>query len=472
MHGAEWLFPVWAYASGPIRLLPPLLVTVHVLLRKRDVSASVGWIGLAWLAPLMGSAAYYLLGVNRVRQKARQVRGTRRMPLRPAPPPHDEAGHLAPLERTIGVITRRPARRGSTIAMLHDGDGAYPAMLAAIGQARHSVGLSSYILRDDVAGGPFLDALIAAHARGVAVRVLVDGIGGGYFRSPAWRRLRHHGVPAARFMHSGLPWRMPFLNLRNHKKVLLVDGRIGFTGGLNIGAEDLLASRPKHPVRDTHFRLDGLVVAQLAEAFVHDWKFTTGEVLDGPAWQPEPVPAGDAVARVITSGPDEDLEKIEMIALQAIACARDSIRVLTPYFLPAEPLIIALSLAAMRGVAVDIVIPDRSNHRLIDWATRAHVGPLLAAGCRIWRGPPPFDHSKLMVVDDAWCLVGSSNWDTRSLRLNFELNLEVYHADLARRAAAQIDARRGAALTEDDLARRALPARLRDAAVRLAMPYL
>ena len=134
---------------------------------------------------------------------------------------------------------------------------------------------------------------------------------------------------------------------------------------------------------------------------------------------------------MIDSGPDEDIEKVEFAVLQAVACARDSIAVMTPYFLPDERLITALSLAAMRGVAVDLVMPQQSNHTLVDWATRANIGPLLSDGVRIWRCPPPFHHTKIMVVDDEWCLIGSSNWDIRSFRLNFELCMEVYDRDLA-----------------------------------------
>ena len=174
----------------------------------------------------------------------------------------------------------------------------------------------------------------------------------------------------------------------------------------------------------------------------------------------------------MTSGPDLDLEKIEFLILEATACARDSIRIVTPYFLPDERLITSLALAAMRGVAVDIVIPARSNHILVDWATRANIGPLLAAGARAWLNDPPFDHSKIMVVDSTWCLIGSANFDMRSLRLNFELTLELYDQPLAAKLGPLIDARQNRPLTEADLTARPLPIRLRDALARLAMPYL
>ena len=212
---------------------------------------------------------------------------------------------------------------------------------------------------------------------------------------------------------------MPFINLRSHKKVLVVDGRLAFTGSMNVADENVMATQPRHPVQDRTRTL-----------------------------------------------------KIEFAVLQAAACARDSIEVMTPYFLPDERLTTALALAAMRGVAVDVVIPERSDHRFVDWATHANVGPLLAEGVRVWRCPPPFRHSKILVVDGEWCPVGSCNWDIRSFRLNFELCLEVHDRGLAGQLAALMLACRGSALTQAALDRRPAPVRLRDSAVRLMLPYL
>ncbi|HEX2941311.1 MAG TPA: phospholipase D-like domain-containing protein, partial [Rhodopila sp.] len=220
------------------------------------------------------------------------------------------------------------------------------------------------------------------------------------------------------------------------------------------------------------FLVQGPVVRQLTEAFAQDWQFATDEDLEGEAWFP-PVPEVDgALARGIDAGPDEDLEKIEFAVLEAVSCARRSITIMTPYFLPDERLVTALALTAMRGVAVDVVLPDKSDHRLVDWAARANVGPLLDGGVRIWRSPQPFHHGKLMVVDEEWCLIGSSNWDIRSFRLNFELCMEVYDAALARVLLDTIQQSRTAPLTQSELDARSLFVRLRDAGARLMLPYL
>jgi cardiolipin synthase len=447
-------------------------VTVHVLLYKRNIGTSISWMGIAWLSPFIGGILYYALGVNRVKRRAMRLRRERSHMFMVAEvsPDAPDAGPLTPLEYAIGRLTGLSAEQGNKVSLLRSGDNAYPAMLAAIDAAEKSVGLASYIFRDDVAGMPFIAALIRAHRRGVAVRVLIDGIGGGYFRSGTYERLHEAGVPVDRFLHSYVPWKTPFLNLRNHRKLLVIDGRIAFTGGINIGAENLLATNPEHPVRDTHFRLEGPVVEQLTEAFADDWVYETGEKLLDESWFPKLTSCGDAVARVVTSGPDEDLEQIEFAVLHAISCARRSIRVVTPYFLPPDVLTTALGLAAMRGVAVDIFVPEHSNHRVLDWARRVPLRNLVETGCHVWLMPPPFDHSKLMTIDDAWSLIGSANWDTRSFRLNFELNVEIQ--DEAFTKALMEAVPKGRALTLAEIEGDTFPLKLRNNAARLLQPYL
>ena len=453
-------------------------ITGHILLTKDDVTAAVGWIGLVWFSPFIGGLAYYVLGINRVRRRALRLRDKGwirgRKPRARGTAPKNADDPLQSLLRGVQTITRRPSEPGCTITVLNNGDETYPAMLNAIAGAQRSIGMSSYIWRPDKTGLDFVAALEAARKRGVEVRVIVDGIGSGWLHSPAFAALQRAGIPAGRFMHSLVPWRMPFLNLRSHKKILVVDGTIGFTGGINIADQNILVPPSPHPVQDTHFRLTGPVVGQLVDAFARDWGFVSGEVLSGDIWSaaPDTEPPGTALARIVTAGPDQDLEKIEQVVLEALACAQTSIRIITPYFLPESRLMTALSLAAMRGVAVDIILPLKGDHRLVDWATDAHIRPLLLDGVRIWRSPSPFRHSKAMVVDESWNLIGSSNWDMRSFRLNFELCVEVVDTNLAQSLSKLMEDCRGPAVTASALAARSLPARLRGAAVRLLLPYL
>ena len=456
------------------QILAAIAVTMHVLLNKRHVGSAVGWIGITWISPILGSVLYVMFGINRVKRRANRLRAKRLRRRRiQSPAARAERGdHLCSLERAGDRITHLTVTSGNAVTLLQNGDEAYPNMLATINAARTSIALSSYIFRADAVGADFIDALIRAHQRGVQVRVLIDGVGSGYFFSPVYWRLRQHDVPIVRFMHSFLPWRMPFLNLRIHKKILVVDGRIAFTGGMNIGVENLLQSQTKHAVRDNHFRFEGPVVMQLMEAFAEDWFFATGDNLAGNAWFPPLENIGNAEARVILSGPDEDLEKNEFVILEAIGCARQSIKIITPYFLPDSRIVTALSLASMRGVEVDVIIPMNGDHFIINWAMRAHITPLLAAGCRIWQNPPPFNHAKAMTVDGIWCLVGSSNWDVRSFRLNFELDVEIYHSEFVQQVEKLMATKQFLPITAADINRRSLPIRLLHGGARLMSPYL
>ena len=320
----------------------------------------------------------------------------------------------------------------------------------------------------------FVAAFERAVARGVEVRILVDGVGQIYSWPPIVRALRAAGISHARFMYSLWPWRMPYLNLRNHQKILVIDGAIGFTGGMNISAANRTDAPLRRLVRDIHFKVEGPLVAHLTEAFADDWHITTKESLVGESWFPPLAGNGDVVARGIPSGPHESIDRVRWIIAAAIAEARRSLRIMTPYFLPDETLAAGLRLAALRGVEVDIIIPEKTNLAFVTWAAMARLDELIGVGCRVWLGPPPFNHSKLMLVDDCWALVGSSNWDPRSLILNFEFNVECQGADLVRQLGGvfEVELSQTRRLTLDDLENRNLVVKLRDGIARLFSPYL
>ena len=347
-------------------------------------------------------------------------------------------------------------------------------MLAAIRGAKTCIAMSSYIFRNDATGNEFADALIEAAQRGVAVRVLLDSVGMGYFYPAVYYRMKRGGVTAARFLHTWLPWRMPFLNMRNHRKLLVADGAVAFVGGINIGAENSAALSGPRRIQDVHFRVTGPAVQIVMDAFAHDWTFTTDEALDDDRWWPDLAPQGRVFARGLRSGPDADLYRLESLLGAALNLAQKRVRIVTPYFLPDARLQFAIAQAGLRGVTVEIVIPANSNQRVMQWAMRGHLRFFRHVRAAIIAHPPPFDHTKLCTVDGEWSLIGSSNWDARSFRLNFEFDLEIIDRDFTARLDALIDARtaRGEVLTPDMLAAEPVWLRLRNAAARLAMPYL
>lgn len=457
----------------------------HAVIYKRDPRSAALWVGLIWMLPFLGALLYFALGVNRIRRRAVLLRGGRELFAGPPAtarfePEHlaellpAEARHVESLARAGDRVLSRPLLAGNRIMPLINGDETYPRMLAAIRGAERSVTLATYIFDRDEVGRSFAAALGEAVRRGVAVRILIDATGTRYSWPSILGVLRREGVPHARFLRAFPVSRLLTMNLRNHRKLLVVDGKVGFTGGLNIRVGHWLSRQPAHPVQDLHFQVEGPVVAQLQEVFADDWQFTTGEVLRGADWFPPLSAVGPVLARGIADGPDEDFEKLRWLLLSALAVARRSVRVATPYFLPEPALISALNVAALRGVAVDILLPEKNNLPAVQWASRAHWWQVLERGCRLWLTPPPFDHSKLMVVDEAWLLVGSANWDPRSLRLNFEFNIECYDPALARQLIEIFEAKRARArqVTLEEVDARSLPARLRDGVARLFTPYL
>jgi len=481
----EYLQQYWPHAATSFVIAVTVVLSASVILYKRNERAAIAWVGLILLSPIIGSIAYLLLGINRIRRRAVRVR------------PH-AVGHTVPpsksqattgqasltalnaaglhrgLTRLTDALASNRLTPANTVTPLVNGDAAYPEMVRAIDGAERSICFETYIFKFDVVGREFVAALKRAVERGVEVRVLVDGVGQIYSWPPIAPALRDAGIPHARFMYSLWPWRMPYLNLRNHQKIMVVDGKTGFTGGMNISAANRTETAPRRTVRDIHFKVEGPLVAHLMEAFADDWHITTMESLVGESWFPPLTGNGNVIARGIPSGPHESVGRMRWIIAAAISEARQSLRIMTPYFLPDETLAAGLRLAALRGVEVDIILPEKTNLAFVTWAAMARLDELIGVGCRIWLGPPPFNHSKLTLVDDRWALVGSSNWDPRSLILNFEFNVECHGARLVRQLDEVFEAELSQArrLTLGDLENRNIVVKLRDGIARLFSPYL
>jgi cardiolipin synthase len=466
-----------------VALFFSLVTSMHAILNKRDPRAAVSWTGLIWLVPFGGALLYVTFGVNRIQRRAGKLRQRRkaldRLPQSTICTPDElcrdltpEYDHLDAVARVADKLTGRPLLEGNGVAMLVNGEQAYPAMLEAIRKAQRSVALLAYIFEADPAGRQFIDALVDASKRGCAVRVLVDYVGS---HGAVARALRKAGVPVAVFLPPVfIPFRNRYMNLRNHRKILVCDGTVGFTGGMNIRQSHLVTVPQRHHEQDTHFRLEGPVVRHLLEAFSDDWAFVTNEILTGVEWYPSMEANGPVNARGVAFDPGEQLDLLRLVVGAAVSTSRRSIKIVSPYFIPEQPMITALNLAALRGVQVDIVIPAKNDSLIVQWATQAMLWQVLVNGCRVWASAAPFDHSKLFLVDDAWVFFGSANMDTRSMRLNFEFNVEAYCRDLAAVVGAHIDAKIRASrpVTLQDVDGRSTPIKLRDGLCRLFSPYL
>lgn len=472
---------VVGFVLAAVSFVVSLVASGHVVLYKRDSRAAIAWAGLIWLAPFIGTLLYVLLGINRIERRARTLRHDTTSSNHPAclatesPNARVPDGRLVPtqLSRLVGRVTGQELTHGNSIEPLCGGDEAYPAMLSAIESAQQTIGLSTYIFDDDDMGLKFAQALSAARERGVEVRVLIDAVGASYGFSTI-STLEELGVQVETFNPPLLPGRFRYANLRNHRKILTIDGQLAFTGGMNIRgccakSDDVPAS-----VDDLHFRLGGPIVRHVQDTFTADWLFAANEELVGAGWYSELKPSGEYAARGIVAGPDEPIDRLRLTLLGACQCANRSIRIVTPYFLPEAALISALNVAALRGVTVEILLPEHGNQKLVQWACDAQLWQLVGQGCDVRKTARPFDHSKLVIVDDEWVLMGSSNWDPRSLRLNFEFNVECYGQKLAASLNEIFEAKKAKSkqVTIEQLEARSLPIKLRDGVARLATPFL
>lgn len=465
------LYEYWPGLAAGFSLLVAMLAVSHAVLNKRDARAAAAWTGLIFLLPLIGAALYLLLGVNRIQRRARQltpdVTGTS-VDLVPVIQPRPRPGHLHTLAELSGRLTGLPLLNGNAVTTLEAPD-ALADMMAAIDAAEDSIYLATYIFGNDAAGRPLVDALAAAARRGVQVRVLIDGMGALYTFPSIVRRLRRRGVLVERFLYSLAPWRMPYMNLRNHRKVMIVDRQVGFTGGMNLRGG--YVSEPAS-IRDLHARVEGPAVEHLLRSFAADWYFTCREHLN--ADYAGSLECGPVLARGISAGPDADLGKRRLTLLAAIGSAQHEIRIVTPYFVPDQTLLTALQLACMRGVRVELILPGRNNMRLVHWASLHMLPWLVSDGCELYFSAEPFDHTKVMTVDGNWSLLGSGNWDARSLRLNFEFDLECYDEALAETLNRQMDIRRANArrVSLEDMQSQGYLRRLRNGFAYVLEPYL
>ena len=456
-----------------------VLLAGYILLQKREPVATLSWILSLAALPYIGLFVFYLLGPQKiVRQRLRRGRSREGMEAYSAVCPADaDCTELA----RIGQATTGLAPSSATeVEWLVDGAATYAAILQAIAGARRHVNLEYYIFEPDHAGTAMRDALVERARAGVKVRLLLDAVGSARIKPRFLQPLLDAGAEVAWFHPRQLlkPFKRPWLNLRTHRKLVVVDGTLAFTGGINI-TDDEDESRNPRAYRDLHTRLAGHVVRSLQLVFVEDWIYASGqgvEQFDREDLFPSDAPSradGAVEAQVLVSGPDSSWEAIHRLHVAAIHEAKRRVWLVTPYFVPGEAARMALTSAALGGLDTRLLVPRRSDSMFVTLAARSYFDELLQAGVKIHEYGPRMLHTKAFIADDDTCIVGTANFDNRSFRLNFELSM-LYHDRKLTAALASILEHEFAASTpvlparERSLWRQRLP----EAIARLASPLL
>jgi len=424
----------WGVAMSIAWLLYILALGVWIVLQKRPPLSTLAWILSLAALPVLGFLIYFYLGPQKI--KRQRMRRQRMRTLQKAHAPSSEDDPLTDLPRrkqTLGRLLRAttgmPVSTASTVELLIGGEATFAALLSAIEAAQEHVHVAYYTFDPDRVGAPMLEALTAAATRGVRVRLLVDSVGSPKLHRRHHRALRKAGGEVAVFHPFRLATLKPLLNLRLHRKIVVVDGVTGFTGGVNITEDEHEGLNPD-AFHDLHLRIDGQVVGWLQTLFAEDWAYASKRPLADSELYPS-LPAGAIAAQIVGSGPEGLWEPIHRLHLQAIADARERVWLATPYFVPGEAALFALSNAALRGVDVRVMVPRRSDSAVVTFAARSYFDELMEAGVRIYEYQPRMLHCKTLLVDADCAVIGSANFDQRSFRLNFEVCAAIYDVNIA-----------------------------------------
>lgn len=421
-----------------------------ILFEKRSPLATIAWILSLFALPYVGFIVFFFLGPRRLvrkRLKHKRARGqvSATAPLGASDPP--PAQNDPRVEQLALLVTRAgepPPSQCDSVEIFHDALKTYDAMEEAIRNAKSHIHICYYIFGHRRSGLRFREALIARAKAGVTVRLLVDDVGSSTLTKRFIKPMRDAGIMFAKFNEVAFSRIRSRVDFRNHRKILVCDGTVGFTGGVNISDEylpriggpkplgeslrDAKRERVGHaaPWRDSHLKITGDAVRWLQLTFLDDWYYSTGFAARDKGYFPPQTRVGEHLVQIVASGPDRDVEPIQKLYFAAIATARDRVYATTPYFVPDDAVLTALTTAAMRGVDVRVLVPQRSDSLIVTAAARSYYDALLAAGVRVYEYQPTMIHSKTLVVDDFFAAVGTANIDNRSFRLNFEVTAILY----------------------------------------------
>ena len=458
-----------------------------ILLERRDPSKTLAWLLILVFLPVIGFVLYLVFGRH---PRKRRISNKKRLLNNRLfssdnsfwQETQDFITHNKEAQekkRLISLIYNNadfPPTINNEIKILTDGEEIFPNFIKAIKEAKQHIHLETYILRNDHIGQTIADLLCAKAKAGVSVRLIYDGMGSRLLGRAYLTKLRSAGVNVAAFLPVKLPFLHRKINYRNHRKILIVDGKIGFVGGANIGDEYLGKDPTIGYWRDTHVRLKGNAVYSLQKIFLQDWQFVTRQSLDLniPELFPVEKVQGDHLVQITASGPDSQWEAIMQVYYYTIATAEKSVYITSPYFIPNESILTALKTAALSGVDVKLLLPAVPDHRIVYWAAMSYLEELLEAGVEVYFYHNGFIHAKVLTVDEIVSSIGSANMDQRSFSLNFEVNANIYDKETALRLNQEFinDLKHSRRLTLEEFRKRPLRHHFIESVARLFSPLL
>lgn len=430
---------ILTYLFFGIYTLTVIGVVLVVITDNRNPLKTLPWIIVLLFAPVVGLVFYFFFGQNLSKQRIISRRTRKRITMQLVEAEHTGTPGIPnehrPLAELLSNSILAVPLYGSRITPYTDGASKMEALLECISRARHHIHIQYYILADDATGCRLRDALIAKAREGVAVRVLYDDVGCSGVKKAFFKAMRREGIEVYAFLHVKFPRFTSKVNYRNHRKIVVIDGRVGFLGGMNI-ADRYVRGTAWGTWRDTHFCVEGSGVAGLQASFLSDWSATTKRQVAGPEYYPTPERHTDNVLQIVPSGPFGKWRTLLQADSYAIARARQRVWIQTPYYLPSDVLNMTLQESALAGIDVQLMLPARSDSKVVDLATHSYLDDMMKAGVKISFYTPGFLHSKLLIIDDSLTVIGSSNMDFRSFEHNFEINAFVYDREFTGRMAA------------------------------------
>ncbi len=450
-------------------------IILVVITDNRNPLKTMPWILILLFVPVVGLVFYFFFGQNLSKVKIISHRTRRRMTTSPGTEGTrpDIPANFQPLARLLQHTIGATPLYGSRLTPYTDGASKMAALLTEITRARHHIHLQYYIFSDDSVGRQLQQALIAKARNGVHVRILYDDVGCSGVKRAFFDEMRAAGIEVRPFLHVRFPLLTSKVNYRNHRKIVVIDGRVGFFGGMNV-ADRYVQGTSWGCWRDTHFKIEGSGVHGLQASFLSDWSATTRQRLIGATYYPAAPRLTDNLLQIVPSGPLGQWRVLLQGVSYLFANAKQRIWIETPYFLPTEGLQTALQTAALGGVEVRLMLPERSDSRIVGLASHSFLDAVIRAGVKVSFYTPGFLHSKLLIIDDTLTLVGSANMDFRSFEHNFEINAFVYDPEFNARMSKiyQTDHARCRHITASEWFRRPRARRYAESFMRLFSPLL